>query len=78
LKTLLPPIYTFVEEEFEPAKYTEKDYEEAVKRLKVNYPKIGRRVYKTEKKNWKDVYEEMLDIIEKEKWSPQPKTKTNL
>jgi L-lactate utilization protein LutC len=77
LKTPLPPILTTVEEEFEPAKYTEKDYEEAVKRLKENYPKIGKRVYKTEKKNWKQVYEEMLNIIEKEKWAPQPKTKTN-
>jgi hypothetical protein len=33
----------------------------------VNYPKIGKRVYKTPNKNWKQVYEEMLDIIEKEK-----------
>jgi L-lactate utilization protein LutC len=62
-----------VEEEFKLEKFTEKDYEEAVKRLKENYPQIGKRVYKTEKKNWKQVYEEMLDIIEKEKWVPQPK-----
>jgi hypothetical protein len=76
LKTPIYPIYTFVEEEFEPAKYTEKDYEKAVKRLKENYPQIGRRVYKTEKKNWKDVYEQMIDIIEKGELE-QPKTITN-
>jgi hypothetical protein len=39
------------------------------------YPKIRKRVHKTEKKNWKQVYEQMLDIIEKEKWTPQPKAK---
>jgi prefoldin subunit 5 len=56
-----------------PKELTEKDYEEAVKRLKENYPKIGRRAYKTEKKTWKQLYEEMLDIIKKGKWVPQPK-----
>jgi uncharacterized protein (DUF302 family) len=67
LKTPLPPILTIVEEEFEPVKYTEKDYEEAVKRLKESYPKIGKKVYKTEKRSWKEVYEKMLENIEKAK-----------
>jgi diphthamide synthase subunit DPH2 len=66
-----------MEEEFEPVKFTEKDYEEAVQRLKQHYPKIGRRVYKTPTKSWKQVYDEMLAIIEKEKWTPKTKTKTN-
>jgi L-lactate utilization protein LutC len=62
--------------EIKPEKYTEQDYEQAVQRLKQNYPKIGRRIYKTSSKSWKQVYEEMLDIIEKEKWTPKLKPKT--
>jgi hypothetical protein len=72
-----PPTPTLITvEEFEPVEFTEKDYEEAVQRLKQHYPKIGRRVYKTPTKSWKQVYEEMLAIIEK-KWTPKSKTKTN-
>jgi hypothetical protein len=73
----LPPALTTLEEEFNPVEFTEKDYEEAVQRLKQHYPKIGRRVYKTPTKSWKQVYDEMLAIIEKEKWTPTSKTKTN-
>jgi hypothetical protein len=73
----LTPTLISIEEEFKPVEFTEKDYEEAVQRLKQHYPKIGRRVYKTPTKSWKEVYEEMLAIIEKEKWTPKPKTKTN-
>jgi L-lactate utilization protein LutC len=62
--------------EIKPEKYTEQDYEQAVQRLKQNYPKIGRRIYKTSSKSWKQVYEEMVDIIQKEKWTPKLKPKT--
>jgi L-lactate utilization protein LutC len=55
---------------------TEKDYEEAVKRLKQQYPQIGRRVYKTTKKSWENVYHEMLKAIETEKRIAKAKTKT--
>jgi hypothetical protein len=72
----LTPTLTTIEEEFGPVEFTEKDYEEAVQRLKQHYPKIGRRVYKTPTKSWKQVYDEMLAIIEKEKWTPTSKTKT--
>jgi hypothetical protein len=64
--------------ELKPTEYTEHDYELAVQRLKRYYPKIGRRIYKTSGKSWKQVYEEMLDIIEKEKWLPKLKPRTNL
>jgi hypothetical protein len=75
-KPLIPALIT-EEEELKPAEFTEKDYEEAVQRLKQHYPRIGRRVYKTPTKSWKQVYDEMLAIIEKEKWTPKLKTKTN-
>jgi glutathionyl-hydroquinone reductase len=55
-----------------------KDYQKEVEKLASIYPNIKKRVYKTAKRSWKEVYEKMLDIIEKEKWAPQPKTKTNL
>jgi D-serine dehydratase len=61
-----------------PVKMSEQDYEQAVQRLKRYYPKIGRRVYKTSSKSWQQLYEEMLDIIEKEKWTPKLKPKTNV
>jgi hypothetical protein len=44
--------------------------------LKQHYPKIGRRVYKSAKKSWENVYNEMLKIIEKEKWTPKAETET--
>jgi hypothetical protein len=55
---------------------SEEDYEEAVQRMKQHYPQIGRRVYKSTKKSWENVYNEMLKIIEKEKWAPKAETKT--
>jgi hypothetical protein len=68
----------FIEKEISLPKYTEQDYEQAVQRLKQYYPKIGRRIYKTAQKSWKEVCQDMLDIIEKEKWTPkQLKSKTN-
>jgi hypothetical protein len=72
-----PLLYTETEE-FKPTKITEEDYERAVQRLKTYYPKIGRRVYKTPTKTWEQVYEEMLKIIEKEKWTPRAKPKRNV
>jgi hypothetical protein len=73
LRVRKPPTPTLITviEEFEPVEYTEKEYEEAVQRLKQHYPKIGRRVYKSRNKSWKQVYDEMLAIIEKEKWTPK-------
>jgi hypothetical protein len=73
-KKPLTPALISIEEEFEPVEFTEKDYEEAVQRLKQHYPKIGRRVYKTPTKSWKEIYDDMLAIIEKEKW-PQIKNR---
>jgi hypothetical protein len=61
----LPLTLTIVKEELEPVEFTEKDYEEAVQRLKQHYPQIGRRVYKSRKKSWKQVFDEMYDIIKK-------------
>jgi hypothetical protein len=55
-----------------------KDYEEEVEKLVSIYPNIRKRVHKTTKRSWKEVYEKMLDIIKKEKWVPQPKIKTNM
>jgi hypothetical protein len=70
-------LYITEPKELKPVKFEEEDYEQAVQRLKQHYPKIGRRVYKTSTKSWKQMYEEMLAIIEKEKWTPKSKTKTN-
>jgi hypothetical protein len=75
-----PTLFSVEEGEFERVDFTEKDYQEAVQRLKEHYPKIGQRVHKTATKSWKQIYEEMLEIIEKEKWTPttsKTKTKTN-
>jgi beta-lactam-binding protein with PASTA domain len=58
-------LYTIKPKEVKPADFTEKDYEEAVRRLKQQYPQIGRRVYKTRKKTWKQVFDEMYDTIKK-------------
>jgi hypothetical protein len=52
-----------------------KDYEKAVQNLVMIYPNIRKRVYKTAKRSWKEVYEKMIKIIEEEKWTPQPKAK---
>jgi glutathionyl-hydroquinone reductase len=52
-----------------------KDYKKEVEKLVSIYPNIKKRVYKTAKRSWKEVYEKMLDIIQKEKWVPQPKAK---
>jgi hypothetical protein len=41
--------------------------------FKQKYPKIGKRVYKTRRKSWRQVYYEMLDII---KGEPHPRRKT--
>jgi hypothetical protein len=43
----------------------ETDYEKAVEVIKQTYPKIGRRVYITPKKTWKQIYEEMMNIIQR-------------
>jgi hypothetical protein len=51
-----------------------KDYEKEVEKLALIYPNIKRRVYKTAKRSWKDVYERMIKIIQEEKWEPQPVT----
>jgi hypothetical protein len=75
-KPLIPALIT-IEEEFEPVEFTEKEYEEAVKRLKQDYPQIGRRVYKSRKKSWKQVFEEMFNIIKKEEEERTLKSKTN-
>jgi hypothetical protein len=72
----LTPTLISVEEEFEPVEFTEKDYEEAVQRLKQHYPKIGRKVYKTPTKSWKQVYDDML-FSKKKNGHPNQKTKTN-
>jgi hypothetical protein len=48
-----------------PVESTEEKYQEAVQRLKKLYPQIGRRVYKTRKKTWKQVFDEMYDTIKK-------------
>jgi predicted alternative tryptophan synthase beta-subunit len=48
-----------------PVEFTEEEYQEAVQRLKKHYPQIGRRVYKTRKKTWKQVFDEMYDTIKK-------------
>jgi hypothetical protein len=69
-------LYAVKPKKIKPVEFTEKDYEEAVQRLKQHYPQIGRRVYKSPKKSWENVYNEMLKIIEKEKWTPTSKTKT--
>jgi hypothetical protein len=61
----MAPLY-IITEEFKPVEFTEQDYERFVQNLKRYYPKIGRRVYKTPTKTWKQVYEEMLEIIKKE------------
>jgi L-lactate utilization protein LutC len=45
--------------------FNEEYYRQQVQQLKQKYPKIGRRVYKTRKKTWKQVFEEMLDTIKK-------------
>jgi hypothetical protein len=58
-------LYTIKPKEVKPVEFTEKDYEEAVRRLKQHYPQIGRRVYKTAKKSWKQVFDEMYDTIKK-------------
>jgi glutathionyl-hydroquinone reductase len=44
-----------------------KDYEKEVEKLASIYPNIRKRVYKTAKRSWKEVYEKMLDIIQKAK-----------
>jgi hypothetical protein len=41
----------------------------------MTYPNIRKRVHKTAKKSWKEVYEKMIKIIEEEKWTSQPKAK---
>jgi hypothetical protein len=64
--------------EFKPVEFTEQDDEQAVQRLKRYYPKIRRRTYKTSSKSWQQLYQEMLDIIEKEKWVPKLKPRTNV
>jgi hypothetical protein len=52
--------------------FNEEYYQQQVQQLKQKYPKIGRRVYKTSRKTWKQVYEERLSII---KGEPHPRTK---
>jgi D-serine dehydratase len=74
---MVSTLYTETKE-LESVQFTEQDYEQAVQRLKRYYPKIGRRVYKTSGKSWKQLYEEILDIIEKEKRLPKLKPKTNV
>lgn len=64
-------MYTIELEEFEPDEFTEEDHKEVIERLTRYYPKIGRRIYITPNKTMKEVYEEMLQIIEKEKWTPR-------
>lgn len=64
-------LYTIELEEFEPDEFTEEDHKEVIERLTRYYPKIGRRIYITPNKTMKEVYEEMLQIIEKEKWTPR-------
>jgi L-lactate utilization protein LutC len=58
-------LYFTKPKEVKPVEFTEKDYQEAVQRLKEHYSQIGRRVYKTRKKTWKQVFEEMYDTIKK-------------
>jgi predicted alternative tryptophan synthase beta-subunit len=58
-------LYFLKPEQVIPVEFTEEEYQEAVQRLKEHYPQIGRRVYKTRKKTWKQVFEEMLDTIKK-------------
>jgi hypothetical protein len=43
------------------------DYEKEVEKLASIYPNIRKRVYKTAKRSWKEVYEKMLEIIQKAK-----------
>jgi L-lactate utilization protein LutC len=58
-------LYTIKPKEIIPVEFTEGEYQEAVQRLKQHYPQIGRRVYKTRKKTWKQVFDEMYDTIKK-------------
>jgi ABC-type sulfate transport system substrate-binding protein len=58
-------LYFSEPEQIIPVEFTEKEYQEAVQRLKEHYPQIGRRVYKTRNKSWKQVFEEMYDTIKK-------------
>jgi hypothetical protein len=41
----------------------------------LDFPNIRKRVYKTAKRSWEEVYKKMLEIIQKEKMLPQPKAK---
>jgi predicted alternative tryptophan synthase beta-subunit len=58
-------LYTIKPKEIIPVEFTEEEYQEAVQRLKQHYPQIGRRVYKTRKKTWKQVFDEMINTIKK-------------
>jgi L-lactate utilization protein LutC len=58
-------LYITKPKEIIPVEFTEGEYQEAVQRLKQHYPQIGRRVYKTRKKTWKQVFDEMYDTIKK-------------
>jgi predicted alternative tryptophan synthase beta-subunit len=58
-------LYSIKPKKIIPVEFTEGEYQEAVQRLKKHYPQIGRRVYKTRKKTWKQVFDEMYDTIKK-------------
>jgi hypothetical protein len=61
--------------ELEPIEFNEEYYRQQVEQLKQKYPKIGKRVYKTRHKSWRQVYYEMLDIIQ---GKPHPKRKKKI
>jgi hypothetical protein len=77
IKTKIPLSIITKKENIKPVQWTEEDYKEGIERLKRHYPKIGQRVHKTAKQSWKETYHKMLNIIEKEKWTPETETETS-
>jgi predicted alternative tryptophan synthase beta-subunit len=59
-------LYSLKPQQVISVEFTEEEYQEAVQQLKKQYPQIGRRVYKSRKKTWKQGFEETYDTIKKQ------------